>query len=102
MRHRPRCGPDSFGGAIQLRLGLLQELVPGRFEFLHAFVLQHEEHVGQVDPDRRQRVENFLGGRGGAGDRVAGDDTVVGDVPVGVDGFRGRALQGESTAYVTA
>jgi taurine dioxygenase len=28
--------------------------------------------------------------------------TVAGDVPVGVDGFRGRAIKGESAAYVTA
>ena len=28
--------------------------------------------------------------------------TVAGDIPVGVDGFRGRAIQGESAAYVTS
>jgi taurine dioxygenase len=28
--------------------------------------------------------------------------TVAGDIPVGVDGFRSRAVRGESTAYVTA
>ncbi len=46
---------------MKLLFSLLEQLGPGVLELLHAFVLQDQEHVGQIDPDRLELVEDFLG-----------------------------------------
>src|SRR6516162_2484399 len=70
--------PGSFVGGSQLLLCFRQQLGPGLHELLHALFLEHDEDVGQVDPDRRQLVEHLLGARGGAAYRVTLDFTVFG------------------------
>ena len=66
------------GEALELRLGGLQQVVPGRLELLDALVLQqlHDLVVGDAEP--LDGVEVGAGLLVGAGDRVAGDLAVVG------------------------
>src|SRR5690242_18801618 len=45
------------GEALELRLGGLQQVVPGRLELLHALVLQHLHDVVVRDAEPLQRVE---------------------------------------------
>ena len=58
---------------------VLAELGPGLLELVDALVLEHQEHVAQVDPDPLQPVEHLLRLGGGAGDPVAVDLAVVGE-----------------------
>ena len=64
----------SFGGGVELRLGRVQQFLPGLLELLYALVLEHDEDVGQVDAHGLELVEDLLRLRGPAGDRIAGDD----------------------------
>src|SRR5258705_8810641 len=60
---------SAVGRGVELALGGLEQLLPGLSEFLHALVLEHDEHVGQVDTRGFELVEDLLrgigGGRGG-------------------------------------
>jgi hypothetical protein len=54
-------GSADFGsGGAKLLRGGLQELVPGDLELVDALVLEDDEHVGQVDPDGSELVEDLL------------------------------------------
>src|SRR3954447_11917736 len=63
--------------AFKLRLGRLEQIVPGRLELLDALVLQQLDHVVVTDPELLDRVEVGTGLLVCAGDGVAGDLAVV-------------------------
>ena len=50
----------SFGGGVELRLGRVQQFLPGLLELLYALVLEHDEDVGQVDAHGLELVEDLL------------------------------------------
>src|SRR6202021_3238564 len=57
---------DSFGRVVELLLRGVEALLPGSFKFFDAFVFQHQAHIGQIDADGLELVEDPLGGRRGA------------------------------------
>src|SRR5690242_8653647 len=63
--------------SVQLALDRVEQLLPGDLELVDALVLQDLEHVGEVDADPLQRVEDLLRLGGRAGDLVAFDLAVL-------------------------
>src|SRR4051794_20355434 len=65
------------GEALELRLGRLEQVVPGGLELLDALVLKELDHVVVGDPELLDGVEFGTGLLVRTGDRVAGDLAVV-------------------------
>ena len=68
-KFRWTCSPRSFL-VVELSLRLVEEFLPRLLELLDSLVLQREEHVGKIDADGFELVEDFLGLVGCAGDGV--------------------------------
>ena len=79
---RPSCRSAISSAAfadVELAPDRVEQLGPRLLELLDALVLEHAEHVVEVDADLGEAVEHLLRLRGGAGDRVAVELAVVGD-----------------------